>query len=82
VLKVRIVVEAVADDMVGVVVALPSNNVKPGEAVTGEHLNDSVEEQMASDEVVVGIVAHPPGLDPDEPNEAAWGRRWWWRRRR
>ena len=69
VLEVRVMVEAVAGDVVRVVVALPPGDAEAGEAVAGEHLDDAVEERVARDAVVARVVAHPAGLDPDEADE-------------
>ena len=71
VLEVRVVVEAVAGDVVRVVVAFPPGDAEAGEAVAGEDLEDAVEERVACDAVVARVVAHIAGLDPDEADEAA-----------
>jgi hypothetical protein len=71
VLEVRVVVEAVAGNVVGVVVALPPRDAEAGEAVAGEHLEEAVERGVPRDPVVPRVVPHPPGLDPDEPDEPA-----------
>jgi hypothetical protein len=69
VLEVRVMIQAVAGDVVRVVVAFPPRDAEASEAVSGEDLHDAVQERMARDAVVARVVAHPAGLDPDEADE-------------
>ena len=71
VLEVRVVVEGVAGDVVGVVVVLPPGDAEAGEAVAGDDLYEAVEGRVGGELVVAGVVANPARLDPDEADEAA-----------
>lgn len=71
VLEIRIEVEAVAGNVVGVVVALPPGDADAGEAVAGEDLREPVLRRPGHDPVVARVVPHPPALNPEEAHHRA-----------
>lgn len=70
VLEVRVMVEAVAGDVVCVVVELPPGDAKAGEAVPRDDLQEAVERGVGGELVVARVMANPARLDPDEADEA------------
>lgn len=73
VLEVGVVVEAVAGNVVRIVVPLPPANADARQAVPSEDLGKAVEGGIGHDLVVARVVAEPAGLDPDEAHQAAAG---------
>ena len=66
VLHVRVVVEAVAGDVVRVVVALPPPDADARHAVAGHQLHGAVEAAAPHDDVVARVVAEEARLHPEE----------------
>lgn len=71
VLKIWVEVEAVASDVVRIVVPLPPPNADSGKAVSGQDLHKPVESTARHDLVMTGVVANPPTLDPQKPHQPA-----------
>ncbi|KAG6394929.1 hypothetical protein SASPL_145520 [Salvia splendens] len=63
--------QAVAGNVVRVVVALPPRDADSGEAVAGEDLDKSIGVPCKHDLVMAGVVAEPAALDPQKPHGAA-----------
>lgn len=70
-LEIRVEVEAVAGEVVSVVVPLPPRNADSGEAVSGQDLRKAVESTARHDLVMTGIMANPAALDPQKPHQPA-----------
>ena len=65
-LEIGVEVEAVACNVVGVVVPLPPADADSGEDIAGENLDCSVEAGVEHDIVMAGVVAYPAALNPEE----------------
>lgn len=70
VLQIGIEIEAVAGDVVGIVVPLPPSDADPGQTVPGQDLGYSVEPFRGHDLVVARIVAQPSTLNPDKSHQS------------
>lgn len=65
-LEIGVIVEAVACNVVGVVVPLPPADADSGENVAGENLNCAVEAAAEHHVVMAGVVAYPAALNPEK----------------
>ena len=70
-LKIWVEVEAVARNVVRVVVPLPPGNADSGENVAGKDLRGAVEAAVEHDVVVAGVMANPAALNPEEADHGA-----------
>lgn len=69
VLKVGVEVQAVAGNVVSVVVPFPPSDADAGQDVAGEDLDEPVQAARGHHVVVPGVVADPAALDPGEADE-------------
>jgi len=69
VLKIGVEVEAVARNVVRIVVPLPPGNADSGENVAGKDLRDAVEAAVEHDVVVARVMANPAALNPEDSDQ-------------
>lgn len=72
-LKIRIEVEAVAGNVMSVVVPFPPPNADSGETVPAQHLDEAVQTPVQHHLVVARVVPNPPALNPEKPHQRPTG---------